>query len=203
MEIQPNVLVDQLCMQVEPTDSSYTPQTVSIKGGESVSHLRKLQKMVTVPATAHNVYLLTGLSEYFRFIEIHVTSCKNGGIDTRIRGLRIIGRMGMSDEEQAAKFPFLTTITKDEEEASKRRQMARLGFAIEDLDSFNKVYIWGLNDRGQLASELGDYMVSTFLSCLSLVCPQSNPPPPIPTKCLPDLDNSYPFLPPFTPREHF
>jgi E3 ubiquitin-protein ligase HERC2 len=168
LEIQPNVLVDQLCMQVEPTDSSYTPQTVSIKGGESVSHLRKLQKMVTVPATAHNVYLLTGLSEYFRFIEIHVTSCKNGGIDTRIRGLRIIGRMGMSDEEQAAKFPFLTTITKDEEEASKRRQMARLGFAIEDLDSFNKVYIWGLNDRGQLASELGDYMVNSPTRSISV-----------------------------------
>ena len=159
LEIHPNILVDQLCMQVEPTDSSYTPQTVSIKGGYSATQLKKLQKMVTVPPTAHNVYLLTGLGEYYKYIEIHVTSCKNGGIDTRIRGLRIVGRMGMSEEEQAAKFPFLTTVSKDEEEASRRRQMARLGLGSEDLDNFSKVYVWGLNDRGQLASDMSEYMV--------------------------------------------
>ena len=72
----------------------------------------------------------------------------------------MIGRMGMSEEERAAKYPFLTTVTEAEEEVARRRQQrAQLGFG-EDFEFMNKVYVWGLNDRGQLGSDLGEYIVS-------------------------------------------
>ena len=39
---------------------------------------------------------------------IQVRACKSGGIDTRIHGISIIGRVDMNEDEIAANFSFLT-----------------------------------------------------------------------------------------------
>lgn len=76
--------------------------------------------------------------------------------------------MGMSEEERAAKYPFLTTVTEAEEEVARRRQQrAQMGLG-EDIEFMNKVYVWGLNDRGQLGSDLGEYIVSSARACVLL-----------------------------------
>lgn len=85
--------------------------------------------------------------------------------------------MGMSEEERAAKYPFLTTVTEAEEEVARRRQQrAQMGLG-EDIEFMNKVYVWGLNDRGQLGSDLGEYIVSSvyvvnehYSSVYSVMC---------------------------------
>lgn len=63
LQLQPNILVDQLCMQVEPTDSSYMPSSVVVVGGNVYGNLQGIQKTVTIPPTSHNIYLLTNLTE--------------------------------------------------------------------------------------------------------------------------------------------
>ena len=37
-----------------------------------------------------------------------IRSCKSGGIDTRVHGVTIIGRVDMNEDEIAANFSFLT-----------------------------------------------------------------------------------------------
>lgn len=39
---------------------------------------------------------------------LQVRACKSGGIDTRIHGISIIGRVDMNEDEIAANFSFLT-----------------------------------------------------------------------------------------------
>ena len=63
LQLQPNILVDQLCMQVEPTDSSYMPSSVMVVGGNTYGNLQSIQKTVAIPPTSHNMYLLTNQTE--------------------------------------------------------------------------------------------------------------------------------------------
>ncbi len=63
LQLQPNILVDQLCMQVEPTDSSYMPSSVMVVGGNIYGNLQSIQKTVAIPPTSHNMYLLTNQTE--------------------------------------------------------------------------------------------------------------------------------------------
>ena len=53
----------QLCMQVEPTDSSYMPSSVMVVGGNMYGNLQSIQKTVAIPPTSHNMYLLTNQTE--------------------------------------------------------------------------------------------------------------------------------------------
>ena len=86
-------------------------------------------------------------------MEIHITGCRNGGIDCRVRGLTLVGRIAMTEEEQAAKFPFLTTVAEGEEEEFAKRQQQRNSFGGEDYSHHFRVFIWGLNDKGQLGRD--------------------------------------------------
>ena len=56
--------------------------------------------------------------QYYRFIEIHVKACKSNGIDCKIRGLSIIGRVKSDDDAAAADYAFLAS---DNEEISHCR----------------------------------------------------------------------------------
>ena len=91
-------------------------------------------------------------------------SCKCGGIDTKIHGISVIGRVDMNEEEAAANFSFLSV---EEMEGGKdvgliRRQRKMAEGSLMDSNS-NKVFVWGLNDRHQLGSSQLDNKVNTLL----------------------------------------
>ena len=86
-----------------------------------------------------------------------IRACKNGGIDTKVHGITVIGRVDMNEDEVAANFSFLAmdeTTDKDAGLVRKHRSKAE-----GTLDTRNKVFVWGLNDRGQLGSEIADSKV--------------------------------------------
>lgn len=63
----------------------------------------------------------------------------------------------MNEDEVAANFSFLAmdeTTAKDSGLVRKHRSKAE-----GTMDTHNKVFVWGLNDRGQLGSEIGDSKV--------------------------------------------
>lgn len=62
MEMQPNILIEQLSILVEQSDSSYMPNVVVTLGGSTIGGLKEL-KQVTVPSTAHECTLISGCSE--------------------------------------------------------------------------------------------------------------------------------------------
>ena len=41
-------------------------------------------------------------------IEVAIKMCKSGGIDTKVHGITVLGRVDMTEEEVAANFSFLT-----------------------------------------------------------------------------------------------
>ena len=68
----------------------------------------------------------------------------------------------MNEDEVAANFSFLAmdeTTAKDSGLVRKHRSKAEGA-----MDTHNKVFVWGLNDHGQLGSELQDSKVRN--SCM-------------------------------------
>ena len=48
------------------------------------------------------------VTQYYPLVMLQVRACKSGGIDTRVRGVSVIGRVDMNEDEIAASFSFLT-----------------------------------------------------------------------------------------------
>ena len=62
LEMQPDVVISQLYMRVEPSDSSYMPSLVVVSGGD-VSHNTKELKTVNIGASDTLVTLLQDITE--------------------------------------------------------------------------------------------------------------------------------------------
>ena len=107
LEIQRNILLEQLTIQVEPADSSYMPSVIAVLGGHTIGGLKEL-KQCTIPTSVREFILISGLTEYYGILEIALRSCKSGGIDTKVHGISVIGRVDMNEDEVAASFSFLT-----------------------------------------------------------------------------------------------
>ena len=54
--------MEQLSLQVEPSDSSYMPSLVAVLGGSTVGGLKEL-KQITIPSSAREFVLLSGTIE--------------------------------------------------------------------------------------------------------------------------------------------
>ncbi|ODN06550.1 E3 ubiquitin-protein ligase HERC2 [Orchesella cincta] len=115
LEMQPNVLVQHLKMTVDPSDGSYMPSKVSISVGSSTANMKDLT-FILIPSTAAVVTLLSDLKEYYRFIEINILQCRNGGIDCRIHGLNVVGRQRSDSDEFVRSFSFLASDGEEQED---------------------------------------------------------------------------------------
>ena len=75
----------------------------------------------------------------------------------------------MNEDEVAANFSFLAMdeSTKDAGLVRKHRSKAE-----GVVDTHNKVFVWGLNDRGQLGSELSDSKVRVTCSSSLALSPR-------------------------------
>ena len=60
--MQPNILIEQLSIQVSPLDASYMPSTVSVSTGQTVGGLKEL-KTCSIPSNAREFPLLSGVNE--------------------------------------------------------------------------------------------------------------------------------------------
>ncbi|XP_069879806.1 cullin-7 isoform X2 [Dipodomys merriami] len=85
------VLVRKLTLLVAREDSSYMPARVVVCGGDSASTLNTELNSVNVMPCASRVTLLENLTRFWPIIQIRIKRCQQGGIDTRIRGLEILG----------------------------------------------------------------------------------------------------------------
>ena len=64
LELQRNILIEQLAVQVEQSDSSYMPSVVAVMAGNTVGGLREL-KQLSVPSTCRECILVSGLTEVY------------------------------------------------------------------------------------------------------------------------------------------
>ncbi|XP_059100118.1 cullin-9 [Peromyscus eremicus] len=85
------VLIRQLTLLVASEDSSYMPARVVVFGGDSVSCISTELNTVNVMPSASRVTLLENLNRFWPIIQIRIKRCQQGGIDTRVRGVEVLG----------------------------------------------------------------------------------------------------------------
>ncbi|XP_015427682.1 PREDICTED: LOW QUALITY PROTEIN: cullin-7 [Myotis davidii] len=94
VHMRQGVLIRQLTLLVAGEDASYMPARVVVFGGDSASSLNTELNSVNVMPSARRVVLLENLNSSVTFwpiIQIRIKRCQQGGIDTRIRGLEVLG----------------------------------------------------------------------------------------------------------------
>ena len=62
--------------------------------------------------------------QYYHYIEIAIKQCKGSGIDCKVHGLSVVGRLRSDDDEGTASFTFLASDNEEEEERSNIPQVA-------------------------------------------------------------------------------
>ncbi|KAK7486952.1 hypothetical protein BaRGS_00021768, partial [Batillaria attramentaria] len=161
LEMQPEMVINRLCMRIDPGDSSYTPSLVVVSAGESVSNLKEI-RTIHIPANETLVTLVSDMTEAYELIEIAIRQCRSSGIDCKIHGLSIVAHRRSEDDDAVAGFSYLAS---DKEEDDERHLLNQSG------DSFNSgkkklrpmsskdiqthVFVWGLNDKDQLGGPKG------------------------------------------------
>lgn len=176
LEIRENILIHSLTVRIEPNDCSHQPSTIIVRTGENLSNLKDFN-WVTIRPNDTNVSLLSNVRQYFTWIEIYIKQCRNNGIQCRIHDLNIVGKRKQSDIEAMltnASFlatdndlnesSFTTTSNNYPEETVNRNNPKDEGSS--------RVYVWGLNDKEQLAGMKGSKIkVPMFSSVLSHLTP--------------------------------
>ncbi|XP_059688917.1 cullin-9-like [Gavia stellata] len=91
VHMQCGVVVREMSMLVASEDSSYMPARVVVLGGDSPATIRTELNAVTVLPTDSRVILLENMTRFWPVIQIRVKRCQQGGIDTRVRGIEVLG----------------------------------------------------------------------------------------------------------------
>uniref|UniRef100_A0A672UNN5 Cullin 9 n=1 Tax=Strigops habroptila TaxID=2489341 RepID=A0A672UNN5_STRHB len=91
VHMQCGVVVREMSMLVASEDSSYMPARVVVLGGDSPATVRTELNAVTILPSDSRVILLENMSRFWPVIQIRVKRCQQGGIDTRVRGIEVLG----------------------------------------------------------------------------------------------------------------
>ncbi|CRL02239.1 CLUMA_CG015120, isoform A [Clunio marinus] len=182
LEMRENILIHAMTVRIEPNDCSHQPSTIIIRTGDNLSNLKDFN-WVTIRSNDTHVVLLSNVRQYFNWIEIYIKQCRNNGIQCRIHDLYVIGKRKQTDVDAMlsnANFlandcdtiepTYSTTYNNyniDDKSISSRRDS--LGGKDEKM---SRVYVWGLNDKEQLAGLKGSKVkIPMFSSVLSNLKP--------------------------------
>uniref|UniRef100_A0A8C5KJ64 Cullin-9 n=1 Tax=Jaculus jaculus TaxID=51337 RepID=A0A8C5KJ64_JACJA len=91
LHMRRGVLIRQLTLLVASEDSSYMPARVVVFGGDSARSINTELNTVNVMPSASRVTLLENLTRFWPIIQIRIKRCQQGGIDTRVRGVEVLG----------------------------------------------------------------------------------------------------------------
>ncbi|XP_063247771.1 cullin-9-like isoform X2 [Prinia subflava] len=91
VHLQAGVVIRELSMLVASEDSSYMPSRVVVLGGDSPATIRTELNAVSILPSDSRVVLLENMSRFWPVVQIRVKRCQQGGIDTRVRGIEVLG----------------------------------------------------------------------------------------------------------------
>ncbi|XP_067148789.1 cullin-9 isoform X2 [Apteryx mantelli] len=89
--MQCGVVIREMSMLVASEDSSYMPARVVVLGGDSPANINTVLNAVTILPSDSRVILLENMTRFWPIIQIRVKRCQQGGIDTRVRGIEVLG----------------------------------------------------------------------------------------------------------------
>lgn len=165
LEMRENILIHALSVRIEPNDCSHQPSTIIVRTGDNLSHMKDFN-WVTIRPTDTYVVLLSNVRQYFSWIEIYIKQCRNNGIQCRIHDLYVVGKRKQSDVDAMLKNAAFLANDSDLSEQSYTTTANFLDDKIAAESS--QVYVWGLNDKEQLAGLKGSKVkVPVFSTILS------------------------------------
>nr|CAB3234807.1 cullin-9-like [Phallusia mammillata] len=85
------VVVRKLTVLVAQEDSSYMPARIVVLGGTTSSDVTTQLSCVTLSSTDREVVILENARRYWPVVRISIRRCQQGGIDTRIHGVEVVG----------------------------------------------------------------------------------------------------------------
>ena len=96
--MKPGTIIDKFALLVDSEDSSYLPRRVIVKAGSqgNLSTLVTRNFNLSDFSTKELHLFLSPLTVHYDIIEVHIKSCYQGGIDTRIRGILVTTRTSES-----------------------------------------------------------------------------------------------------------
>lgn len=93
MELHPDVVVHSLKVLVDPADGSYTPSLLIISAADSLSGMKEVAAVsVGLQDTWVSLISPQQMQQPYRFIEVAIKQCRNGGIDCKVHGIQLVGR---------------------------------------------------------------------------------------------------------------
>ena len=114
--------------------------------------------------------------QHYRFVEIAIKQCKNSGIDCKVWGLCISGRLRNEDERTNMAFTFLASDGEEQESGDNSVSSAmsintrdalsnkRTTKASSNQDTQTRIYVWGLNDKDQLGGPKGSKVLNLLIN---------------------------------------
>lgn len=103
-----NNLIELKTININPTDTT----VLLLSDCTEVSPLQ----IISIIFALSNIAVITHVSpQYHRYIEIAIKQCRSSGIDCKIHGLHIVGRIRAEDEDLAT-VPFLASDNEEEDD---------------------------------------------------------------------------------------
>lgn len=174
MELHPDIVVHSLKVLVDPADGSYTPSLLIISAADSLSGMKEVAAVsVGLQDTWVSLVSPQQMQQPYRFIEVAIKQCRNGGIDCKVHGIQLVGRNvgnALPLDDSAALARLLPPDFEFEHADSVfNKSQQSINQPLSSLNSAKRVYVWGLNDKEQLGGPKGskikvpqavDWMVS-------------------------------------------
>ncbi|XP_050401183.2 E3 ubiquitin-protein ligase HECTD3 [Patella vulgata] len=122
LRMKKGTIIKKLCITLCSNDDNYLPSKILVQGGE-VDNLKTLGTITPDRINGkQDVVLLSGLTEHYPLIKIRFKECKSGGIDTRVRGIKITATgeknhgfdIDFFTSENLIRFPLLQSYSKDQ-----------------------------------------------------------------------------------------
>lgn len=177
LEMRENILIHSLSIRIDPNDCSHQPSTIIVRAGDSLMSLKDFN-WVTIRSNDTQVVLLSNVRQFFSCIEIYIKQCRNNGIQCRIHDLYVVGKRKQTDiDAMLFNASFLAT---DNDINEPTYASSSASFAEEKINKLSsgrdegssRVYVWGLNDKEQLAGLKGSKVkIPMFSSILSALKP--------------------------------
>ncbi|XP_046562104.1 E3 ubiquitin-protein ligase HECTD3-like [Haliotis rubra] len=123
LRMKKGTIIKKLSITVDGSDDNYLPSRLVIQGGEQDN--LKILNTVTIENTVsdqQDVALLGTMTEHYPIVMIRIKECKTGGIDTRIRSIKLVSTEERSlgfdrdffGRENLVRFPLLDSYNPDQ-----------------------------------------------------------------------------------------
>ncbi|XP_052776275.1 E3 ubiquitin-protein ligase HECTD3-like isoform X2 [Mya arenaria] len=141
LKMKKGTIVKKLQIGVHSDDDNYLPSKITVKGGAEW-HSRKVLNTINIDWDSNEAGMITvleNMTEHYLWITIKIEDCKSGGIDTRIRELKLVSTeertlgfdLDFFKAENLIRYPILETY-KPEELYQRSQVLQRF---IEIIDS--------------------------------------------------------------------